>query len=150
MFHSLLVQKWIITETAHIWFFKIVLYIYIKYKSEIKYDWKKCISCAITVFVTKNEKYKKENAKSNFQWQFLILYLWWLRSTFFLVTMRSYRRSILLKSVKGSHLHAFIKKTTWNLKATNQFSTNGKLKPMSLYCRTYDVNIKLSSMQNCW
>ena len=52
--------------------------------------------------------------------------------------MRSYRRPTLLKSVKGSHLRAFIKKTTWNLKATNQFSANGKLKPMSLYCRTYD------------
>ena len=41
--------------------------------------------------------------------------LWWLRSSFFLVTMRSYRRSILIKSVKGSRLRAFVKKTTWNL-----------------------------------
>ena len=59
--------------------------------------------------------------------------------------MRSYRRSILLKSVKGSYLRALIKETTWNLKATNQFSANGQLKPTSLYCRTYDMSIELSS-----
>ena len=35
--------------------------------------------------------------------------------------------TILLKSVKDSHLRAFIKKTTWNLKATDQFSANSKL-----------------------
>ena len=150
MFHSLLVQKWIITETAHIWFFKIVLYIYlIQIGNQIRLK-KLYFMCHNRIRNKKNEKYKKENAKSNFQWQFLILYLWWLRSTLFLVTMRSYRRSILSKSVKGSHLRAFIKKTTWNLKATDQFSANGKLKPTSLYCRIYDVSIKLSSVQNCW
>ena len=89
--------------------------IYIKYKSEMKYDWKNSIACAIIVFVTKKWEIWEGECKNKFQWQFLILCLWWLRSSFFLVTMRSYRRSILLKSVKDSRLRAFIKKTTWNL-----------------------------------
>ena len=63
--------------------------------------------------------------------------------TLLLVTMGSKGRSILLKSIKGSHLCAFTKKTEWNPKATNEFSANSKLKPMSLYYRTYDVSLKL-------
>ena len=94
------------------------------------------------------ETKKKCKKKKKFQWQFLILCLWWF--SLFLVTMRWYRRPILLKSVKGSHLRACIKKTTWNVTATNQFLTNGKLKPTRLYCNTYYVIIKFSSVQNWW
>ena len=42
-----------------------------KYKSEMKYDWKNSISCAIIVFVTKKEKYKKGNAKTSSNDNFL-------------------------------------------------------------------------------
>ena len=35
---------------------------YIEYKSEIKYEWKNYVLCAITLFITKNGKYKKGNA----------------------------------------------------------------------------------------
>ena len=45
-------QKWIMIETAPIWFLK-WFSIYIKCKAEIKYDWKNSISCAIIIFVTK-------------------------------------------------------------------------------------------------
>ena len=48
--------------STHLIFFK-SFSTYIRYKSEVRYDWKKCILCAITVFVTKNAKYKKGNTK---------------------------------------------------------------------------------------
>ena len=57
-------------NSTHLIFFK-SFSIYIKYKSEIKYDWKNSISCAIIVFVTKKEKYKKGNAKTSSNDNFL-------------------------------------------------------------------------------
>ena len=37
----------------------------------MKYDWKNSISCAIIIFVTKKWEYKKENAKTSFNDNFL-------------------------------------------------------------------------------
>ena len=126
--------------------FKVSLYRNELWQKQYTFDFLK----SFFIYILNTNRKLNTTEKLYFQSQFLILYLWWLRSTLFLVTMRSYRRSILLKSVKGSHLRAFIKKTTWNLKATSRFSANGRLKPTSVYCRTYNVSIKLSSVQNCW
>ena len=51
MFHSLLVRKWIITETAHIWFFLNRLVYISNTNRKLNTTNKNSISCAIIVFV---------------------------------------------------------------------------------------------------